>query len=110
MTLDEFIQAIANDECPSSLTKPLQALWYAKKGDWDMAHEISQNASDADSAWVHAYLHRKEGDLINARYWYGRSGQPECKAELDAEWDGIVSELLMKVLRKLCQISNFEKM
>lgn len=98
MNKQEFIQAIANQEkCPPSLPPALQALWYEKKGDWHMAHEISQNSSDADSAWVHAYLHRKEGDSVNARYWYGRSGQPECKAELDAEWDEIVSELLMKV-------------
>lgn len=98
MTLDEFIQAIAkHEQCPSSLTKPLQALWYAKKGDWDMAHEISQSANDADSAWVHAYLHRQEGDLVNARYWYERGGQPEFTGGLDSEWEHIVSELLMKV-------------
>lgn len=98
MNKDEFIQAIAQyEQCPSSLPKPLQAMWYAKKGDWDMAHEISQSANDADSAWVHAYLHRKEGDLGNARYWYKRSGQPEFKASLDSEWEHIVSFLLMKV-------------
>lgn len=97
MTKEEFIQAIAKHECPSSLPKPLQALWYAKKDDWHMAHEIAQSSNDADSAWVHAYLHRKEGDLGNARYWYKRGGQPEFTASLDSEWEHIVSELLMKV-------------
>ncbi len=67
VNLAEFQQLIAQQRlCPNTLPKPLQALFYDKKGDWDKAHEIVQNASDNDSAWVHAYLHRKEGDLSNA--------------------------------------------
>ena len=98
MTFDEFTQLIGKQEkSPSSLPKALQALWYDKQGDWDKAHEIVQNAGDADSAWVHAYLHRKEGDLSNARYWYSRSGQPEFKAELDKEWEQITKDLLRKI-------------
>lgn len=98
MTQDEFSQLIEKHErCPESLPPSLQGLWYDKKGDWDMAHEVVQNASDADSAWVHAYLHRKEGDEVNARHWYRRSGQPEFKAGLDQEWEQIASDLLMKV-------------
>ena len=98
MTFDEFKQLIGKQEkSPSSLPKALQALWYDKQGDWDKAHEIVQNASDADSAWVHAYLHRKEGDLSNACYWYNRSGQPEFKAELSQEWEQIAKELLKKI-------------
>jgi hypothetical protein len=97
MTKDEFIQAIAKQEKCPSLPPALQALWYDKKGDWHMAHEVSQNASDADSAWVHGYLHRKEGDIKNARYWYKRGSQPEFTDGLDLEWEHIVSELLMKV-------------
>ena len=94
MNQEEFIQLIDKQErCPSSLPKPLQALWYDKKGDWHTAHEIVQDASDADSAWVHAYLHRKEGDLSNARYWYRRSGHPEFTAGLDSEWEQITSNL-----------------
>lgn len=98
MTKDEFTQSVEKSaKCPSSLSRPLQALWYGKKGDWNTAHEIVQNASDAESAWVHAYLHRQEGDPSNARYWYKRAGKPEFKAGLDQEWEQIVSHLLMKV-------------
>lgn len=97
MTQEEFAQLLERDEkCPSSLPIPLQALWYDRKGDWRTAHEIVQDASDADSAWVHAYLHRKEGDISNARYWYRRSGHPEFEASLNQEWEQITSDLLMK--------------
>ncbi len=97
MTRDEFVQLIENEKCPDYLSKTLQALWYDKKGDWHTAHEILGNASDPDSARIHAYLHRKEGDLDNTRYWYRRSGQPEFKGELDQEWEQLVSDLLMKI-------------
>ncbi|OKH28576.1 hypothetical protein [Chroogloeocystis siderophila] len=91
MRLDEFAQ---QERCSTSLPSALQALWYAKKGDWNQAHEIVQEANDADSAWVHAYLHRQEGDLSNARYWYRRSQRPESTASLSQEWQEIAGELL----------------
>jgi len=98
VSLDEFTQLIEKQEsCPSSLPKALQALWYDKKGNWDKAHQIVQEASDADSAWVHAYLHRKEGDMSNARYWYKHSKQPEFQASLHQEWEHIAQELLLKL-------------
>lgn len=98
MKLDEFIQLMEKQDIfPESWPQALQALWYDKKGDWEKAHQITQNASDPDSAWVHAYLHRKEGDLINARYWYKRSGQPEFKEELKQEWEQIARDLLRKI-------------
>ncbi|WGV23962.1 hypothetical protein [Halotia branconii] len=98
MTTEEFLRLIAKQRpCPLTLPKALQALWYDKQSDWNQAHEIVQNVSDADSAWVHAYLHRKEGDLNNARYWYRRSGQPEFLGELNQEWQQITSLLLNKV-------------
>ncbi|MBE9051421.1 hypothetical protein IQ243_13525 [Nostocales cyanobacterium LEGE 11386] len=98
MNTQEFLRLIEKQRsCPQTLPKALQALWYEKQGDWDNAHEIVQNASDADSAWVHAYLHRKEGDLSNARYWYQRSHQPECLEELNQEWEKITSYLLKKI-------------
>jgi len=98
MTLDEFRQLLEQQErCPAELPSALQALWYEKKGDWDKAHQIVQDAKDLDSAWVHAYLHRQEGDLSNARYWYRRSGKPEFKAGLSQEWPEIASELLAKI-------------
>ncbi len=94
----EFKQLIETQQkCPQSLSKALQALWYDYQGDWNTAHEIVQNAGDADSAWVHAYLHRKEGDLSNAGYWYRRSGKAECHVGLDQEWEQIASDLLNKV-------------
>ena len=98
MNTEEFLRLIEQQSlCPQTLPKGLQAMWYDKKGDWSKAHEILGNASDADSAWVHAYLHRKEGDLKNAHYWYRRSGQPEFPGELSQEWEQITSVLLSKV-------------
>lgn len=97
MKLTEFRQLIEKQEkCPASLPKALQALWYDKQGNWHKAHEIVQNASDTDSAWVHAYLHRQERDLSNARYWYRRSGKSEFPGKLDQEWEQITSNLLLK--------------
>ncbi|AFZ29167.1 hypothetical protein Glo7428_0572 [Gloeocapsa sp. PCC 7428] len=94
MRLDEFAQ---QERCHTALPPALQALWYANKGDWHQAHEIVQNANDADSAWVHAYLHRQEGDLSNARYWYQRSQRPESITSLNQEWKDMTQELLKKV-------------
>ncbi len=94
MRLDEFTQL---ETCPSQLPPALQALWFDQKGDWNRAHEIVQNANDSDSHWVHAYLHRKEGDRDNARYWYRRCGHSEFKASFNQEWEKIVLELLIKL-------------
>jgi hypothetical protein len=77
-----------------TLSPELAALWWAAKGDWGAAHRIVQDEDGANAAWVHAYLHRVEGDLGNAGYWYRRAGQPVAKDGLDAEWDRIVSALL----------------
>jgi hypothetical protein len=76
------------------LAAPLAALWWAAKGDWDAAHKIVQDEETADAAWVHAYLHRVEGDLGNAGYWYRQAGKPEAKDSLEAEWERIVSALI----------------
>lgn len=98
MTLEELKQSIGEADQPAqSLEKVLQALWYDKKGNWDRAHQIAQDVADAEGAWVHAYLHRKEGGLGNARYWYGRAGRPESVQNLDQEWDEIAQHLLAKV-------------
>ena len=75
MNLEEFNKSIQTlEKCPASLPLSLQGLWYDKKYGWDEAHEFIGDASDKDTAWVHAYLHRREGDLNNARYWYNSSG------------------------------------
>jgi hypothetical protein len=73
---------------------PLAALWWAAKGQWDQAHKIVMNEATATAAWVHAYLHRVEGDLGNAGYWYRQAGQPVAKDSLESEWERIVCALL----------------
>lgn len=74
----------------------LTALWHDAKGDWQRAHEIVQEEEGAEAAWVHAYLHRKEGDLSNAGYWYRRAGRPVSKVSLEDEWETIVSAFLAR--------------
>lgn len=97
MTFEEFASAIAQGKnCPTSLPPALQGLWIDQQGNWDQAHQIVQDANDAASAWVHAYLHREEGDLGNARYWYRRAGRRTSQASLAEEWEQIARELLAK--------------
>lgn len=94
MTLDEF-KALENT---SELDRALQALAADRKGDWDKAHDLAQAANSKDGDWVHAYLHRKEGDIGNAGYWYARAGQPRVGADisLESEWDELATALLAK--------------
>jgi hypothetical protein len=73
---------------------PVAALWWAAKGNWDQAHRIVQDEATAGAAWVHAYLHRVEGDLGNAGYWYRRALKPPATGSLESEWEHIASELL----------------
>jgi hypothetical protein len=93
MTLDDFKRTLATAKAPD-VAPLLRALWHDARGDWQTAHAIAQDVDDENGAWVHAYLHRKEGDRYNARYWYRRAGKPEATDSLDAEWTRIVSELL----------------
>jgi hypothetical protein len=72
----------------------IEALWWAARGDWHRAHELAQAGEGGTADWVHAYLHRVEGDLANARYWYARAGKPVSNAPLEAEWDEIARALL----------------
>ena len=83
---------------PAEASAALQALWHDAHGDWDRAHQRAQEDEGTAGSWVHAYLHRKEGDLANARYWYARAGKtPPAKAvSLDAERAAIARELLKK--------------
>ena len=96
MTLDEFKKSLAEPRTPAGLSAVLRALWHDGKGDWNEAHEVAQEIGDPDGAWVHAYLHRKEGDAANAAYWYRRAGQPVCRDTLDQEWESIVSAFLQR--------------
>ena len=93
MTLEEFRQTLSATS-PPSLPPLLRALWHDAQGDWEAAHAIAQDVGDADGAWVHAYLHRKEGDLSNARYWYRQAGQETATDTLESEWSRIVAALL----------------
>ena len=94
MTLEQFRRTLAKRAPPAEISAPLAALWWAAKGDWERAHGIVMEAAGKDAAWVHAYLHRVEGDLPNARYWYGQAGRTATSAPLAAEWDEIARALL----------------
>jgi hypothetical protein len=89
-----YIASLDGAALPPDLSAPLAALWWAAKGDWDQAHKIVQEESSREAAWVHAYLHRVEGDLGNAGYWYRQAGQPVAKDSLQAEWERIAATLL----------------
>jgi len=84
---------------PADLPPAVQALWWAAKGDWEKAHKIVQDDESAEAAWVHAYLHRAEGDLPNARYWYRTAGKPDAAGKLEDEWGAIAAELLANAAR-----------
>jgi len=94
MTLSEFKKTIAEPRAAASLSPALRALWHDAKGDWDAAHSVAQDIDNETGAWIHAYLHRKEGDLGNAGYWYRRAHKPECRERLDAEGEQIATALL----------------
>lgn len=72
----------------------LLALWWAGQGDWERAHQVAQEAEGRDGAWVHAYLHRMEGDAGNAAYWYRQAGRPAAGGGLEQEWTAMVEQLL----------------
>lgn len=95
MTLPDFQNSLADGSPPAGLSFALAGLWWDAKGDWTRAHESAQQDEGPEGAWVHAYLHRKEGDEPNAGYWYGRAGKPFCREPLDAEWLSIVNALLL---------------
>ena len=94
MTLDEFRHSLADPAPPPGLCAPLEALWRAANDEWDAAHALAQSARDPAGAWVHAHLHRIEGDLPNAAGWYRRAGKPVSEAPLDEEWAEIAGALL----------------
>jgi hypothetical protein len=93
MTVAAFRASLSGTE-PPKLNAALRALWWDGKGDWDRAHEAAQEGAGPDGDWVHAYLHRKEGDLSNARYWYSRVGRTMPAGSLDEEWMDLVQSLL----------------
>jgi hypothetical protein len=96
MDLAAFKTSLSLEQPPEGLGLAARALWWDGKGDWAKAHECAQEQDDRDGAWVHAYLHRKEGDGANAAYWYRRAGKPAAGESLAREWEAIVRALLAR--------------
>jgi hypothetical protein len=96
MTFEELIKSIDADGPPAELSETLSSLWWDKKGDWDTAHAIAQDIPTNQGSAVHAYLHREEGVLWNADYWYSRAGRVRPDISLEAEWVLLVEEMLDK--------------
>jgi hypothetical protein len=94
MTLEEFRNSLIRDEPPRELSLALDGLWWDAKGDWRRAHESAQQDEGPAGSWVHAYLHRKEGDSSNAGYWYSRANEVPSRNSLEQEWLEIMEALL----------------
>ena len=95
MTLEEFRESLVREEPPRELEIALAALWWDAKGNWKQSHEVAGQDEGPAAAWVHAYLHRKEGDAGNASYWYTRADKTPSKSSLEDEWTEITESLLL---------------
>ena len=95
MNLEDFRRSLAHHEPPEAISHALAGLWWDAKGDWRKAHESAQQDEGTPGAWVHAYLHRKEGDSSNAAYWYRRAGKTPSRKSLEDEWTEITAALLI---------------
>jgi hypothetical protein len=94
MKIEDFQASLNRPGPPDGLSPYLTALWHEKHGDWNAAHEVIQEINDPTAAWIHAYLHRKQGEEDNASYWYRRAGKPFPSYASDQEWDEIAEALL----------------
>ena len=94
MNITTFTKSLQSNEPPGNMSVYLQALWYDAKGDWDKAHQLIQDVEDKNASWIHAYLHRKEGDFFNSGYWYNRAGKSRPSVSLEKEWEEIVAALI----------------
>ena len=94
MNIDEFMQSISLENPPGGLSPLLLALWYDAKGNWEIGHDTISEIESRDAAWIHAYLHRKEGDLWNADYWYRRAGKVRKNVSLTDEWNELVKYII----------------
>ena len=96
MDIEAFRASLAAAQPPPTMSDALRALWLDARGNWDGAHDAAQADEGGVGDWVHAYLHRKEGDVGNAAYWYQRAGRAVAKGDPDEEWEQIVGELLVR--------------
>jgi hypothetical protein len=96
MKLTAFEASLTNPAPPADLSPLVLALWHERRGNWSLAHEIAQDMDSEDASWVHAYLHRREGDFANARYWYRQARKTPASCSLDDEWRAIVETLLSR--------------
>lgn len=96
MTLDAFKSSLSKSDPPDGISTPLKAMWHEGKNDWERAHNIAQDISTDDGSWIHAYLHRVEGDQSNAAYWYHRAGKSVPRVSPEEEWEQIVAALLAR--------------
>jgi hypothetical protein len=94
MTLVDLRASLSDPHPPRDLSPALRALWHDARGDWNEAHRVAQDIADATGAWIHAYLHRKEGDLGNAAYWYRQARRAVATGALEEEWETIATALL----------------
>ncbi len=94
--MDKFKDTLLRSEPAQDWPAPLKAMWHDGKGNWDKAHHLVQDDMDGHGAWVHAYLHRKEGDISNADYWYRRAGKPRPHESLEEEWENISQHLYLR--------------
>ena len=96
MDIDALRASLGESRPPDEVTPLVRALWHDARGEWEQAHAIAQTIGDADGSWVHGYLHRVEGDLANAAYWYRRAGRPAPEMTLAEEWSDIAATLLAR--------------
>ncbi|MFM6942644.1 MAG: hypothetical protein ACKOW4_04970 [Aquirufa sp.] len=95
--LQSFKESLVVDKPDAQLSTILKSLWYDTKGDWDQAHALIDQLGDRDSAWVHAYLHRKEGDIWNADYWYARAKKTRPSYSLEEEWSNLLAYFIDRI-------------
>jgi len=94
MTLSEFKNSLLTSHPPKGMSSVLLALWHDAKGDWEASHNVAQDIDTKEGAWIHAYLHRKEGDIWNADYWYRNAGRKRPESTLEEEWNSLVNEFI----------------
>ena len=94
MNITDFKESLSADNPPADISVYLKALWYEAKDQWDKAHQLIQDLPDKNASWIHAYLHRKEGDISNADYWYNKAGRKRLSISLPEEWELIANTFL----------------